>query len=241
LIVSYTYVPIYGVEPYDAMNVPVAQEFGGGADITNDNLLITLWGVDLVDLAIPLTGELLKPYPNTQAGANDAAAAAAGGLNNYLEGFSQFYNSRYSSRFIFSRNEEFQHDQLLGVMQPPQDLKNQLALAVKTNNNSVSFQASVLSLPAWHYYVTNLFNGAISGFAFFGGGSPSIFGTIPFLKTSGANGVFPVAFDTSTIAGLKAMFDAVILGNFYVPVLIGTSENIDLAHDLAWGHSPGRR
>lgn len=219
---TYRYAPSYGVERF--------KDNGGlgGAEVTNDNLLITLWSVDA---KIPFDpGSLIVPsYADPNVPANEQPA------------YEQAAKSRDSARFLAQSFSFFETGFILAVLNPAQEYKQKLADAVSYNGGPVgsiasytikkSLQVSYL----WEVY-------AIVSPPGFGGNAypdigipPTVFSTyldlafpppgpsaapIPFLKTNGADGVAPVFFDRSTSDGVKEMIAAVNRGDFYVAMFI---------------------
>lgn len=123
--VSYHYAPQYGVEKYLPPGKGIAG--GGGAEETNDNLLITLWQFGLFDPGPNpgLFGDIIVPfYANGDPNNPPANVRAA-----YQTGM----KSRVAARFWFVPDVEdpFNVAATIAVLNPPQEFKQQLAGAIK--------------------------------------------------------------------------------------------------------------
>ena len=120
----YEYIPVYGVEPFqNNTNAPVGAfgGFGGGAEITDQNLLITLWSLANKQHIPPATGQLLQPdYVNVTDGSNNGVL-----LTHLSQGFSQLVPSRTSCKILIINHAiDPLPLPLLGIMNPPGELKN---------------------------------------------------------------------------------------------------------------------
>jgi hypothetical protein len=233
---AYQYQTIYGVEPYAANGVPASADFGGGAKVTNNNLLITLWDLPGFSPGAdpPVTGTLVKPFVNTATGQAVIAGAASGGIG-LEEGFSTFFDSRYSARILLSSQVSESNEPpilseyLMAVLQPPQDLKNYVLWLVNNLDTSaftLDFTGSFFQTACWDFKATDTFYLAYQESALFGGAD---FGSgLKLLLTNGANGVFPVfenIVDTATaFAALRALVRG---GTFYVPVIFSRSQTLE--------------
>ena len=221
---TYRYAPSYGVERYKDNNGD------GGAEVTNDNLLITLWGVDT---KTPFdAGDLIVPsYADPNVPANEQPA------------YEQAVKSRDSARF-FSSLSEIDLSAFMAVLNPSQEYKQRLVDAVVYDGGPVGSMTSYMikkslqicylwevhSRPSNPSVGQNTYDvGADSdgvsfsdylGLVF----PPASFGStpipLPFLKTNGADGEAPVFFDRSTPSGVKDMITAVNKGDFYVAMFI---------------------
>jgi hypothetical protein len=271
---GYSYLPIFGVEPFkNVKNVPVTTfngvsgdyitTFGGGADVTGDNLLITLWG-NLESysgpLVAPLGGDLLQP---------DYAMIEGAGVTDILpgllnKGFLPFAKSRTSFKITFLQSDgegAFVTLPLMGIMNPPGELKNAYKYAAKaaqaalTVNNPtgvlINFKKSTLDALMWRAAFCGSSGSldqitALSGF--FASGNLFV---SPLAKTSGADGNFPEFYPNvfglllaGDLAGANAYFDEIAKGNFYIPtyfepVVDPGNENFWLA-EITWPHSVPR-
>lgn len=236
---SYNYSPLFGVDEYNPLNVSIATPYGGGAFESNDNLLITLWGVTQGDY-LPTDGELIKPFVFTTEGAEEVGDLAAAGVSNGEKFFGQFFDSRYSARFSLSFDGEGAPEKLLGVLRPPQDMKNQLALAfAPSSGGGLRGQArgSLLSANIWHFSATGADYAVLPETAAFGSALP--FDGLNLLKTNGADGEFPLFYDFS--AQPREVLTALITGDYYVPVVFSRTESSSHLFDIAYRHSASRR
>jgi hypothetical protein len=258
---SYFYQHTYGVEPYAQLGSDSSQWFGGGAKVTNDNLLRTLWTVDSFDFFNPASGRLLKPFGATQTGIDANASATAQGAVNYLENsWRLFANSRLSCRFYLSNIDDEGGDlsaSLLAVLTPPPDMKQRLAQAVSAKLDpskplgfSLEFKRGVLQDPlAWFARFEDVLPGGnaprrlnTSLSAVFG----AFFTPISLCKTDGSDGNFPEFYNLNTAEGVVAQAQAMLRGEFFVPCLFTAPPTADesvqgVLTTISWTGSPGRR
>lgn len=246
---SYTYLPLFGVDNYNPLDVSVATPYGGGAFETEDNLLVTLWGVTQDEYGVPTAGNLIKPYVFTEAGAADVAGATAAGISNAEKVYGQFFNSRYAARFYLAfEGDDSAPETLLGVLKPPGDMKNQLAQALTPPVSAsaplgfrTQARGSLLSSYLWYFGATDVEYGQLSEEATFGG--PSLGGVgssgLNLLRTNGADGVFPQFYNAS--AQPREVISALITGDYYVPVVFTRTEASVHIFDIAYRGSNARR
>lgn len=244
---GYSYLPVMGVEPFsnvakaplttlDTTGSADVTTFGGGAEITGDNLLITLWG-NLVlaqnPTDPPLSGQLLQP---------DYAAIEGGAVRDVFpgilnKGFSPFAKSRTSFKlgFVSTPGQDsppFVTLPLMGIMNPPGELKNAYMYAAKaakaaisTNNPFgvlVQFKKSILDFLMWRAaFALGTFPQQTGQQGVFSAGGLFL---LPLAKTSGADGVFPEFYPPAIALvalgdadAINAYFDNIAAGNFYVP------------------------
>lgn len=258
---TYQYVPIYGVEPYEN-NAGAGDdtEFGGGAELTNNNLLVTLWTVDSLDVeGIPASGRLLRPFYADPLIPFQAFFDQIG-LKNLGANVKQSFDSRTSLKFFLGKLAEdlpfaFAFP-LLAVLNPPAEMKNRLANTFRNlrvdpasaTGFSAQFIAGVAGQGAWNAAYADADNPAHevnatgdTSFSFI----PYFVSKLPYLKTNGADGVFPEFFPlTPTPMGTmdsKATYDALLTGDFYVAALITPlSDSLGWVVRIEWPHSLAR-
>ena len=253
---NYQYQTIYGIEPYAAKGVSPATAFGGGADVTNDNLIITMWNLPGFNgSGFPTTGQLLKPFRFSPDGlAAIAGAGSAGvGLGN---GFNQVFNSRYSSRFYLQDVNIGQEvpqymltEFLLAVLQPPQDVVNDFLTYAKNIApggifGTIDFLRSFFYGITWNFRAMDLSMVPVQeGVAF--GGLFNLGGAFSFMKTNGADGVFPEFYPTTPVGFLQLMQDITSGKPFYIPCIFTRSETFETElpemFEISWPGSNARR
>lgn len=245
---AYNYQPVYGVEPYeDVAGVGLAAPFGGGAKITGQNLLVSLWTIDDEDMT---SGRLLKPKKNTEEAAIQAEARAADGALDFLNSLDQVFDSRTATRFLF------QFDAVpgfgppfLAILNPPGELKDFYSrwLKAKVDNNYPTgieqvIEKSAFAPLAWNAHCATVVQSGSTIVEGAFGAQTEFLET--FALTSGANGVFPNIPEVSFLSpsGFVAWLDQVIAGDWYWPVLIsqGPSEGQTSMFTLSWPHSIAR-
>ena len=150
---------------------------------------------------------------------------------------------------------------MLLVLAPPEELKQQLAGSVVFNGGdplavaSYTFSKPHAGQLAWKglLYESQTDANGLGGFDFNAslayqigsyvpldlyGGTPD--GTyLPLLRTNGADGVTPVAFDMTTADGAAKCIAAVNQGNFFIPMVIEETD-FDAPgsyFDIWWPHS----
>lgn len=247
---AYVYYQFFGVEQYVPLGVPVADTFGGGAKLTNDNLLMTLWNVTSMQGARPTAGKLLKPFQFTQDGADQIAAAAAVGAG-FEHAFDPCFASRYSARIMVEDDGENEapllSTHLLAVLRPPQDLVNSMLQAIRNVKPSSGFYGinfdfnSFWFSQAWGFEPATPAYAPLAQTAIFGGIG---LGGVPFCKTNGADGNFPEFFDLTTPTGLVEEFETLIDGGeFYVPCVFTRTSSIGIPEmfTFSWPYATGRR
>jgi hypothetical protein len=256
---AYLYQPIYGVESYENVaGVPLSDAFGGGAKVTKDNLVITLWEVTSEGDFGPNGGNLLRPFNGTSEYQLALAGAAAQDIG--LAGiYTQFCKSRYSARFIVEDldGDPLIGDELMAMMQPPQDLANSIlgmAKGFQTSSNAfgkkIDFLHTGFGVFMWDFLATDTQNVDQQEIAIFGDWAaiPALgigFG-LPLYKTSGADGVFPEIYDISTNQATAQTIEALADGEpFFVPCLFTRDESFDTDEleifTIAWKGSNARR
>ncbi len=265
---SYLLEPIYGNEPWkpvagksfadSAGLVPASPsdaQFGGGAEITAQNLLVNLWSITESDedTGLPIQGAQLIPAPNF------GVPEVFPGITNFGSvGLSQLLDSRSAARFLLSPlTEEGPEPPLLGVMNPPGGMKTLLQNALKgfildpsgIFGISGGFNSGALDGNVWGFQASQPsgFDGGdpVPFEVVFGSLAGSFFSDIPFLKTSGADGSYPEFFTPLFFANpseVQELLDAIATGNFYVPFIFDwdTETAPFLQLTVSWPHSAAR-
>ena len=251
----YGYFPIYGVEPFqNNAKVPLTgsfSSFGGGAELTSQNLLVTLWALPGPTPFPPVAGQLLQPMY-----VNETESGVINGVNlrQYNKSFLPMTYSRTACKFLFQTgSQDPLVTPLLGILNPPGELKNLYQNYCKAYLNNMSTLTvetlrSQFDYQAWEARTVNtsIFNTDTPCQSAFGGLG---FAPLPLVKTSGADGVFPefytnLAYTLATpdparfIADVKSIAD----GNFYVPVIFGPEDPSAFAWsaEINWPHSIAR-
>ena len=244
---KYSYTPLYGCEPY------LDNNGAGGALVTGNNLIITLWSVSAVFLPVDFLS-LLKPNS-----VNDLAAPAQ------RTAALQAAHSRHSARFFFNPASYGSFEEgdtvwpLMAVVNPPPELKQQLVGAVEFNGGDPSLITNYnvkKSLQGLYFWTGSPIAGTFEpNYNVWGGeGWSAAFSDyiplfnnpiepIPFLATNGADGSAPTFFDRSTVQGVNQMIEAVNDGAFYIAYFFGTflfGENTPGWVDFRWPHSAAR-
>lgn len=252
----------YGCEPY------ASNSGAGGATLTEQNLVITAWGGteaqasgdgDLSEVFEDAT--LLTPNPdNTALDAFTRAACRQG------------FHSRHSAHTFVQQGDSKQDATIMPVgyvLNPPPEFKQDMAQALSYNGGAVLDYASwtanksLMSQYAWRYAVEDVqerdspsnANGATllitraaySTYLHLPSLAPGDTYRLPFLKTSGADGVKPLFFDPSTVGGAQEMVAAVNLGNFFVFMELAAdvpgkfaAPAAQVNHTIVWPHSAAR-
>lgn len=257
---NYEYQTIYGIEQYDPLEVPVSSNFGGGADVSNNNLLITLWNLPgYQGSGVPAGGQLLKPFIYTGDGALATAGAASGGVG-LPGGFQQVCKSRYSSKFYLKdvnlgsvEDPDYELvNFVMAILQPPQDIVNDWLTYAKnlkvdpsvSSGFTLDFLKSFFYPLAWHFEASNVsFTPNAEAAAF--GGFFNVASSFAMTKTSGADGVFP-EFYPQTNAGLFQLLQDVTNGKpFYIPCIFSRNQTLDTEtpemFEISWLGSNAKR
>jgi hypothetical protein len=237
--------PTYGVERY----IEIAGT-NGGADVTHDNLIITMWQAEdkLSDADIPIVlGDILVPLYAVEAGPEAVP-------ENQRPAFQQGMHGRVGSQFQLwvdgFGGTWGDFEGIMLVLNPPQELKQQLANSVEFLGGTPSFGADLPIPPANYNYLkpqmgqfaerfemggtfgpmtkipvlidvpASIQWGSYVPVNFFDVGAGTDPGYIPLLRTSGADGVTPEFFDMTTEAGAQACIAAVNEGNFFIPAIL---------------------
>jgi hypothetical protein len=248
--VNYEYQPMFGVDRWKDID----GTDNGGAEFSDNQLIVTQWGVDdkKVDPATAYSfGDMLVPR-----------YARAGETNRKRWETSTL--GRVGSKFFLQNYQDApQEDAVCAVLNPPQELKQQLAFSAEFDGGDVSDPDSYTFLKpqqgqfAWKMKIIGTEDGQniiedFSGSEFlFGqylpintmGGSPDPGDMQPFLKTSGADGVAPEPFDQSTEAGINELIAAVNRGDFFIPLIYEVSDfafNPGAYGEIWWPYSASR-
>jgi len=256
-VANYQYQTVYGIEPYDALNVSEAVPFGGGADVTNDNLIITMWNLPGFDgSGFPVSGQLLKPFRFSPDGLAAIAGAASDGVG-IGNGFNQVFNSRYSSRFYLQDKnigsqeapEYLLTEFMLAVLQPPQDVVNDFLTYAKNiapggGFGTIDFLRSFFYGISWNFRAMDLSMAVMQEGASFGG-LFNLGGAFSFLKTNGADGVFPEFYPLTAAGFIQMMLDVTNGKPFYIPFIFSRSETFETENaemfEVSWPGSNARR
>ncbi len=243
---DYSYIPTFGTEPYE-------DTVSGGARVTGDNLLISLWTVEDKEGEPPAPavtiGEIVRP-----------AFVDTNQLETIRPGYPNAMHSRSSAEFYFGPDDDTFVWPLFAVLNPPDELKQQLAKAVEYVGDDASdpsdlgnylVSKSLQGCYAWYAEMLTAF-GAMNkvgiaacefGYSAYLPLQPvgvSFSFQLPFLRTNGADGVVPEFFDMSTVAGVRALIAAVNRGQFYVGMLLISEEVNGTFARIRWPHSAAR-
>jgi hypothetical protein len=257
---GYAYSPLYGVEPFENVagapltNISLGgqvETFGGGAKITNNNLLVTLWG-NLENAAppanpFPIAGDLLQP-------ADSVTGQVSAYAQDFQKGLSQVFDSRTTAKFRFQQTDgegAFVETPLMAVLNPPAEIKNYYQRVMKVVNNEPTFLRSALDMLVWEaqFFSSDFSLSLTNAQGLITAGNSLGF---PLLKTSGADGVFPEFYPVLSqllilqdVAGIKAYLEAIADGDFFIPVLIQPTTPPPASEDpwgvkITWPHSIAR-
>jgi hypothetical protein len=266
---NYNYQPVYGVDPWE-QNGPLYSDlagttksangtFGGGAEVTAQNLLISLWWIegtkDLDGLTVPDEGSLL--IPKVEFG-NVDLPAPPGDKVNVVAGREQEFLSRDAARFLLNLWDLPTAPTtwtLLAVLNPPPGYRERLAGATDyTGGIKGETKKPLLDSLLWNV-TAQQGAGMVTGIGLavdqpsFAVGQADIYvagGTnqrmnLPLLKTNGADGVYPEFFGGTT-ASILAEQAARNNGDFYVPVVIESipDSGDDVVFTISYPHSAAR-
>ena len=277
----YFYHTSYGIDPYVAIpgkeyddaagTVPAVDgAFGGGAQVTQENLLISMWtvtetapsSINPPSSPIPLGGALLKPtYAGVFKDSGDVAKP--------------FFNSRYAARFslgnIVAGGKDPQAFTYIGewgvtalpsgvmaILNPPPELKQRLASAVRDLVSAPDPSAS--EFPTLGPFLTALnfdveFKRGLGSvpvaqnLRYNAGGSyrlgHPIVPALPLARTNGADGNYPVIFDLYDTAASEEMYQRVAeQGEYYIPFWFYgddvPSDTTFIDVTIRWVHSTAR-
>jgi hypothetical protein len=147
---DHVYIPTYGVDHAneDGAVVPLLNPDGVGADESNDNLLVTLWGIDSPAVLPPGPG--VPPWTNIIAPSYldttpFGAETFAFGDEARAPAVEQGMKSRVSCRYFYADKDAPKPATLLHVLNPPQEYKQQLVGAVEFNGDDPNPGTN----PAW--------------------------------------------------------------------------------------------
>ena len=245
---EYSYIPQYGVEPF-------IDSVDGGASLTGDNLLVSLWTAEDKGGVPPdpyvLFNSIIRP-----------STTNSDEPSNIRTGYEKTFHSRCSAKFYFGPADDDTVWPLCAVLNPPEEYKQLLVNAVRYIGDGASDPSdldnyevlkSLQACLAWQLpslgSSTNALNSTRSPTsveAMFseyiplspvGNGASRI---LPFLRTNGADGQVPAFFDTTTVSGVQAMIAAVNRGEFYVAALIANIAEDAAFVEIRWPHSAAR-
>jgi hypothetical protein len=242
---NYIFNQLYGFEPFQN-NGPF-----GGALVTGQNLVITSWlvadkGDDPPAPFITIGDPLLPVSQNDNIGDQRKAANT------------QSMHSRVSCMAqVIPQPKKSVADTILLVLNPPNEVKQQLAQAVVFNGgdptdlSNYTVKKSLNANYPWHGLGAE--NDGLPQLAFWtelllswgtylplGDYDGVDFIPVPLLATNGANGQKPVFFDTFTTQGVQDMIAAVNAGNFFIPMMVTADFNDGLMFSIEWPHSGAR-
>lgn len=247
---DYSFIPTFGVEPDDETDA-------GGARVTGDNLLVTLWTVEGKE------GE--PPEPKVTIGSIVRPAFLdTNQIETIRPGYPSAMHSRVSAEFYFGPSQEGGSDfvwPLFAVLNPPDELRQQLANAVEyiggdasdpSDLENYAVSKSLQGCYAWVAEMLTTFGGMNNtgvascefGYSAYLPLQPvglSFTFQLPFLRTNGADGVTPEFFDMTTVAGVRAMINAVNRGQFYVGMMLTAESEVNGTYArIRWPHSTAR-
>lgn len=249
----YDYVPIYGVEEH-LPDLP-APGGNGGAREDNDNLIITAWEVSDKN-----QGGSANPFVFTDL--MIPRYSSEGVSDEEKPAWQTPMLGRVGARFLLSTANDGGFEQFFVlVLSPPEELKQQLANSVVYNGGdpldvaSYTFTKSQAGQFAWKGLMYISADSGDTGINAFSGGSNfsydigqyiplNLFSQpdatyLPLLRTNGADGNAPEAFDMTTPDGVAECITAVNRGEFYVPLLLEEAEyeSPGAYFDVWWPHS----
>lgn len=246
---DYLYNPVYGVEPYAALGVPESAQVGGGCDVTNRNLLRTIWTIDNEEFGAPVAGSLLKPASAFgdyfKPISNDVIVGFP------TAGFKQSFNSRYAARFLLStKGSQLIDFPLMAILSPPAEYRQALVgaleavVAATPIGGSLIVKKSVMQFASWNIFFQS---GDLETMGVATNGSAEVGGVVndlPIYRTDGSDGNYPIPlkgpFNALNLAELQEMIAHIDSGApFYVPVVLETTETSPMI-TIEWPYSPGR-
>jgi hypothetical protein len=235
--VDYLYKPIFGIEKYLPPGNGIAND--GGAEMTNDNLVISLWDEDLTQILIPIAeaepGGFFTPPPP-----------------QYANLARSFMSSRVSARFYMEGSVKL--DGMVAVINPPQEYKQRIAFAVERIGDIVADGADAISivkplssLDSWWVKAAEADLEVLQVEEFESpesvGAQWSNFGGVPYVKTNGADGNPPEFITPGGSVSSNADVDKIIAafnsGDFYILMEIGGIFDTSVI-SIEWPHSTGR-
>ena len=255
----YSYAPAFGVEPYEALGSTPADEFGGGARLTQQNLLLSLW--NLTAAVPPLTGDLMKPLSAFPADV-DATLLAPLGLSagENASGLLETFDSRTAARFFLLWDAAIASTGFMAVLNAPPAMRERVVGnmearldAASPTGYTITFKNGLGNISrGWDIKaaLTELFGNAIDTTPTLSG----VFGdplavpalTLSLLKRSGVDGVSPEFYASPTLGSSPQDIvddtNALAAGApFFVPCLFVPENNDDNnLIDISWAHSTAR-
>jgi hypothetical protein len=261
-------VPNFGQDPWNnsggvfsdpAGSIPDPDGFyGGGYDITGNNLLLGVWTITDTDpdnASVPNAGAQVRPVNTRGAEADNVFGIQ--GIGEF--GLAQFCDSRTSARVVVqSDTGPGAEPPFLAVLNPPAELKSyaQDALkdvvydASKPLKLAGSISKSLADVWMWAMEVTvpEAFGPPETvpqSFAV-GGLTGQLFADIPLLKTSGANGQYPQffrGFPLANAAQVNEALEAIRSGNYFIPLVFEWDPAVVSVASVtfSWAYSALRR
>ena len=226
--------PFYGVEPYNARGVAPATDYGGGADVTQENLLITLWLLNTPGV-IADGGELIKPFSVTPAAAPQIAVIGEGATK-------QAFNSRLSTRVgLNTLVPEGPTSGLLAILQTPNAVREAFLRNGPAEPTGLQIQSSLAIGRVWDFELTdqnmNPIPGGVCVFS-------NLSDPVPFASTNGADGAFPTFYDdiSAGLAAFSVTLNALRGGapSFTAALITIPDVTPTPVVTLRWPHSLGR-
>ena len=246
---TYSYIPAYGIEPYAALGTPESAQTGGGAKVTQDNLIVSLWGSITFFDGVPSAGKLMKPV---SAFGDFFATLVPGFVGFPNNGWKTEFASRYAARLVLELQGKDDIDYpIMGVMNPPASLKQRLAGALEVaasgapQGYTVTIKKPITDTLSWNINAQSIdFEGSYAGGAqAFDAEVAGLFADLPFCATDGSDGVFPTFYaglvNNPTLGQVKTLVAALNSGNFFIPFQIGADVG-SLAVTINWPQSIGR-
>jgi hypothetical protein len=216
------------------LNTPADATSGGGADVTQENLLVTLWTNPSGDATVP--GTLIRPTSSLAASQAELALFGPGV-------YKQAFRSRLSARFAFTEDDpEEGPPWMLALLNPPPELKAAFLGNGPASDSGLGLNTglSVFNLAAWdaasvdEEYVAQTTLFTFSGFSFIGD-------SLPFFKTNGADGVWPEIYPVGTLAEIEETLNALRNGApFFIGVAIQPDQDNGLV-TIRWPFSGAAR
>lgn len=276
---AYAYIPMWGMEPWKAVEGknflnpdgtgPTSEanaQFGGGAELTNENLIVGLWTATAFDaFSRPVAGAQLKPSDAFSEGLSGLPPGVVGNANLFFGG-TQPRNSRTSAKFFVSQglSDAWDPTNFFAVVNPPDSFKSRMYdlydFTFSPNAFSdymITMKKQLASEGQWHMMAYAEAGGgglttpvipvadpaAFQGVVFSGSSavSTSLFAPFSFfLRTNGADGEFPEFYGDLDAASLKPILDS---GDYYLMAQMAFDDTLlpnGVTVELAWPHSVAR-
>jgi hypothetical protein len=228
------YISVYGVEPYNPRGVPLAADTGGGADVTQQNLLITLWKLTTPQV-VSGGGTRVKPFM--------FPPVATPIINQYGPGISrQQFNSRLSAKFMLASIDSYNDaPNYLAVLQTPSEVLEGFLINEQAGATAFALKNPFASQFCWDSEIVNAVNRQIVEDADVTFGTVAN-GSLPLLaKTDGSDGNYPQFWDMAS----AATYNALRAGAAAYACCLMQFDNPDTPQDalvkLSWPYSGGSR